>query len=521
MDASAEAVPTRSTETQSRNQQAIMIAAGFGIAAFLLQMLTNGQYDYFRDELYYIACSNHLAFGYVDMAPLAPLLLRISRATFGDSLHALRLIPAISYGLGVFLTGMIAREFGGKRFAVGLASAVWLLAPVIVANGNRYSMNPNEPVLWMAAVYFLLRSERLRNPKLLLWCGVFLGIALENKHSAVFFIGALVIGILLSSQRRLFREKYFWAAVAITVVLALPNFVWQATHGFPTWVDLNNVRREHKNVELPALAFLWQQVMTFNPPNVLFWVVGLGWLLFGAGKRWRYLGVTFVVFFLLMTKMHAKDYYVAPIYPMLFAAGAVCWQSITERGVLRWARGALAVVVVSEVITLPLTLPILPVDRIVPYREMLGLKMSKSETNQSGPLPQYFGDEFGWPEMVATVAQVYNSLPPEERAHAGILAGNYGEAGAIDFFGPRYGLPKSISAHQNYYYWGYRDYTSDDTFIILQWPRAGVEGACRSYDEGPTLNPKWAMAEEHYTIWICHGFKRPLPDLWERIKHWN
>ncbi|HUN89420.1 MAG TPA: hypothetical protein VMU28_11545, partial [Terriglobales bacterium] len=234
-----------------------------------------------------------------------------------------------------------------------------------------------------------------------------------------------------------------------------------------------------------------------------------------------YLAVTFVIFFLFMMKMHAKDYYVAPIYPMLFAAGAVCWQGITKRRGLYWSRYALAVVVVSQIITLPLTLPILAVDKIVPYREMLGLKIENSETHMSSPLPQYFSDQFGWPEMVATVAQVYNSLPPEDRVHGGILAGNYGEAGAIDFFGPKYGLPQSISAHQNYYYWGYRDYSSDDTFIILQWPRKGVEHACRSYSDGPTLDPKWAMAEEHYTIWVCHGFKRSMPDLWERIKHWN
>jgi len=519
MNARAEAITV--SRPDNRDRQAIMIAAGVAVCAFLLQMLTNGQYGYCRDDLYYIACSKHLAFGYVDMAPLAPLLLRISRTVFGESLQAIRLIPAISYGIGVFLTGMLAREFGGKRFAVGIASAAWMLGPVNVASANRYSMNANEPVLWMAAVCFLLRAQRLENPKLLLWSGVFFGVALENKHSAVFFIGALVVGLLLTRERRLFREKYFWIAVAITVALALPNFIWQATHGFPTWVDLNNVKREHKNVELPPLPFLWQQVMTLNPMNALFWVVGLGWLLFGVGKRWRYLGVTFVAFFLLMMKMHAKDYYVAPIYPMLFAAGAVCWQEIAERPALRWTRRTLSVIVVCEVIALPIVLPVLPVDRIVPYREMLGLKIEKSETHMSSPLPQYFSDEFGWPEMVATVSQVYNALPPEERAHAGILTGNYGEAGAIDFFGPKYGLPQSISAHQNNYYWGYRDYTSDDTFIILQWPREGVEHACRSYSEGPTLDPKWAMAEEHYTIWICHGFKRSMPDLWERIKHWN
>jgi Dolichyl-phosphate-mannose-protein mannosyltransferase len=486
-------------------------------------MLTNGQYGYFRDELYYIACSKHLAAGYVDMAPLAPLLLRINRAIFGDSLHSIRLIPAIACGAGVFLTGLLVREFGGKRFATVLACGAWLLAPVVNANATRYSMNANEPVLWIAAIYVLLRAQRLQQPKLLIWCGVLLGIALENKHSAVFFIGALVIGLLLTRERQLFRSKYFWIAVAITAALALPNFIWQATHGFPTWVDLSNVRRVHKNVELPPLSFAWQQIDTLDPANALVWIPGLLWLLFARDdKRWRYLGLTFLAFFLFMMKMHAKDYYVAPIYPMLFAAGAVFWEHATNRNAWRWGRGALPLVVFGMgLMTIPLTLPVLPVGLIIPYRELLGLKMSKTETHMSGPLPQYFGDEFGWPELVATVAQVYDSLPPAERAHAAILGGSYGDAGAIDFFGAQYGLPASISAHQNYWYWGYRDYTSDDTFILLHWPREGAEHACRSYDQGPTLDPKWAMSEEHYTIWICHGFKRSMPDLWERLKNWN
>lgn len=523
MNASAESARFVEPESQSVDRQAMVIAATLGLAAFLLQMLTNGQYGYFRDELYYIACSKHLAAGYVDMAPLAPWLLRIDRALFGDSLHSIRLIPAIAYGLGVFMTGLLVRESGGKRFATFLACTAWLLAPVVNANATRYSMNANEPVLWMAVIYFLLRAERLQQPKLLVWCGVFLGIALENKHSAVFFMGALVVGLLLTRQRQVFRSKYFWIAAAIAAVLALPNFVWQATHGFPTWVDLNNVRRTHKNVELPPLAFLHQQWDTLDPVNVLVWLPGLLWLLFApSAKRWRYLGLTFVVFFLFMMKMHAKDYYVAPIYPMLFAAGGVFWQVAAARRALRWLRVAMPIPVVAMgLITVPLTLPVLPVDRILPYREMLGLKITKTETHMSGPLPQYFGDEFGWPELVAAVAQVYNSLPPAERAHTAILGGSYGDAGAIDFFGPKYGLPPSISAHQNYWYWGYRDYTSDDTFILLHWPREGAEHACRSYDEGPTLDPKWAMAEEHYTIWICHGFKRSMPDLWDRLRVWN
>jgi hypothetical protein len=152
--------------------------------------------------------------------------------------------------------------------------------------------------------------------------------------------------------------------------------------------------------------------------------------------------------------------------------------------------------------------------------ETLGIKTTRTEAHHDGPLPQHFGDEFGWPEMVAAVAQVYHSLPPERQPKTAILAGNYGEAGAIDLFGPRYGLPKAISAHQNYYYWGPRDYTGE-TLIMLQWSLDHAQKWCGSVEEGPTLDPYWGMSEEHYTILICRGLKMPLAEAWPHFKVWN
>jgi hypothetical protein len=169
---------------------------------------------------------------------------------------------------------------------------------------------------------------------------------------------------------------------------------------------------------------------------------------------------------------------------------------------------------------LPFNLPVLAPQNIAPYMAKFGFKQSQTEVAHSGPLPQHFSDEFGWPEMVQTIAGIYNSLPPEIRAKTAILAGNYGEAGAIDFFGSQYGLPKAISAHQNYYYWGPRQYTGE-SLILLQWSRSGARHWCNSVDQGPTLNPEWRMAEEHYTVWICRGFKVPLDQAWDRLKHWN
>jgi len=383
-------------------------------------------------------------------------------------------------------------------------------------------MNPFEPLFWMGCIYFLLLASNRNQPKLLLWCGVLLGLGIENKHSTIFFIFALVVGLAATRWRRLLRSKWFWAAVAITVLLALPNFLWQVRHDFATYVDLSNVKRTHKNIELPPLPFIKQQIMMLNPVSVVVWGAGLGFLLFHReGKRFRTLGVIYLAFLAVMMALHAKDYYLTPIYPMLFSAGAVFWELFTQsRSRLDWLRVTLPLLIFGlGILVLPFTLPILSPDKVTPYLQKFG-GQSKTETHHDGPLPQHFSDEFGWPEMVQAVAGVYHSLPPDVRSKTGILAGNYGEAGAIDFFGGQYGLPKSISAHQNYYFWGPREYTGE-SLILLQWDRADAERWCNTYDEGPSLTPQWSMDEEHFTIWICHGLKKPLPQMWDRLKHWN
>jgi hypothetical protein len=210
-----------------------------------------------------------------------------------------------------------------------------------------------------------------------------------------------------------------------------------------------------------------------------------------------------------------------PAYPVLFAGGGVL--------VERWTRGALtrrlrtayaALVVAAGAVFAPLSLPVLPPEKLIRYQDALGVRPPKTEVGHAGALPQHFGDMFGWPEMVEQVARVYHSLPPEERERAGIYANNYGEAGAIDFFGPRHGLPKSVSTHQNYFLWGPRGYTGD-VLILLQSKRADAERHCASVEEAGRVGHPYSMAEEHYTIHVCRGLRPPLPELWPQLKHWN
>lgn len=490
-------------------------------AIFLVEMVFAGRYGYFRDELYYIACSKHLAAGYVDFAPLAAWILRANRIVFGDSLYALRWLPGFAHGCLVLLTAMIARELGGRRFAMLLAALGAAFASVYVVNANRYSMNAFEPLFWMSACYLLLRIINGADPRLLLGLGVACGFGIENKHSTVFFIAALLVALALTPQRRLFASRWFWAAAGITLLLALPNLIWQIQHGFPTYVDLHNVRVTHKNVELPPLPFIKHQIQMLNPLLSILWIPGIGYLFFERqGRRYRVLGFTFLFFFLELMLLKGKDYYVAPIYPMLFAAGAVVWQMLA-RARFAWLRYAVpAYVVVAGIISLPIPLPILTPQQTVNYMAALGVKNQNAETHMESQLPQYFADEFGWPELVQKTAEFYHSLPPDVQAKTAILGGSYGDAGAIDFFGPKYGLPPSISAHQNYWYWGPRNYTGESV-IVLHWDRDDVQSVCDSYVAGPTLDNPWSMAEEHYTIYLCKGMHPPLPQFWPRLKHWN
>jgi len=499
------------------------LAWTFGVIAFLLQMAFNGRYGYFRDELYYIAASDHLAFGYVDFAPLIAWLTHAFRFVFGDSLHAIRLLPALANGTEVALTGFLTYELGGRRFAIFLACVSVLLAPVILGSASRLAMNPLEPLFWMGCIYVLILAINRNNPKLLPWCGVLLGFGLLNKHSTIFFIAALVVALLIVPERKFLATKWFLLAAAIAFLIALPNVVWQYVHHFPTLEDLRNVKATHKNVELPPLPFIGQQIMMLNPLTIIVWLAGLIYLFIGAKlKNYRVLAWTYLTFLLILMLLKGKDYYLAPIYPMLFAAGAVFWEQFTAEHprFRRLRRTVPAIVIVSCLVSLPFALPILPTEKVPGYISALGIKMPHTENGMVSLLPQHFADEFGWQEMVATVAGVYNSLPPEERAKTAILAGNYGGAGAIDFFGPRYGLPKSISAHQNYYLWGPRDYTGE-RIIMLEWNLEDAQFWCGSVEQGPRNAPYWGMGWEHYDILICHNLKVPLTEAWPHFKVWN
>jgi len=483
----------------------------------LLHLFTSlRHYGYFRDELYYLDMARHLDWGYVDAAPLIAVYAKVA-LLMGGSLAALRIIPALAGTALIALTIVIVRELGGGRYAQFLSGLAILLSPAFLATDSLLSMNAFEPLFWMGCIWVVARILRTGDSRLWLWFGVLAGLALENKHSTLSFGFALTVALLLTHHRREFARPWIWIAAAIALALFLPNIIWQIRHHFPTIEDLANVRREGKNVVLGPLAFVKEQIVDMHPILLPLWLSGLVWFL--RDRRWRVLGLTFAVFFVLMEVAHGKNYYVFPIYPVVFAGGAVVIEGwLGTRAT--WTRAAaVGVILLAAIPTVPLVTWMLSPERLLAYEDAIGFKPAKAEVHHESLLPQPIADQFGWPEMVSEIAAIYNSLPPEERAQTGIWAGNYGEAGAINQFGPRYGLPRAYSRHQNHWYWGPPPQPYKN-LIVIQWSFEDVRDNCTSFQPFAHYE-RFGMGEENTSIYLCRGITFDIQKIWWHSHHWN
>ncbi len=498
------------------------LIAFFSAAALLVHLLTNGRYGYFRDELYYIACAHHLDLGYVDQPPLSILLLRLSEILLDDSLFAIRLLPALAGAATIALTGAIARELGGRGWAVALSCAASLCALFNLAVGNFFSMNAFEPLLWMACIYFVLRIINGGSPTLWLWLGAVLGLCLENKHSTAFFAVGILVALLFTPERRHLMQKWIWLGGLIASAIALPNILWQARHHWPTYELLSNIAHSNKNVALSPAQFVAEQIVFMNPGTFPLWLAGLLWLFASRrGRRYRALAIIYLVTLAEFIILHGKSYYLAPAYPMLFAAGGVAVESAFAAR-LTWLKPVLlSAIFVTGFLFAPLVVPILPPDKLIAYMRAIHLQPPRTETSHTAALPQVFADQLGWEQMVGSVAHVYHHLRPEDEKRAAIFCQNYGEAGAIDFFGPKLGLPPAISGHQNYFFWGPRDWTGDVALVLDTNDEDERNQFTSVQDLGQIVTSPWAMPfERRMHIFLCRDLKMSVQELWPRVKKW-
>jgi Dolichyl-phosphate-mannose-protein mannosyltransferase len=498
---------------------------------FAALIITATRYGYFRDALYYLACSEHLDWGYVDQPPLIALLAWVARHTFGTSLRALLLWPALAGCGRILLVAAFARELGAKKYGISLAAVLAAIPAAWIAIDHQFAMNAFEAVFWTGCAFVLLRMIRTGDVKLWIAFGAIGGLGLENKYSMGFFAAALLLGLLLTPQRKLLWTLWLLAGGGVALLIFLPNLLWNVHHHWPFLELMRNIRASGRDIALPPLKYLGQQALMMAPQTLPFWLAGLGFYLFSRrAVAYRVFGWAFVLTIGFFMAMHGKDYYSAPAYSMVLAAGAVAAElffdsaRFAERPRLRrFLRGAtIRVPVIGLLLGLPIILPVLPIEKFVAFQKWIGLEPPPTEKNQIGVLlPQYYADEFGWTDMVEQVARVYHSLPPEEQAKTAIYTTNYGQAGAIDFFGPRYGLPKAICAHQNYFLWGPHDYTGEIMILVGSENIEDARPHFASVEVAATLNNPYAMPHETHPILLARGSKVDLRQVWPRLKHWD
>ena len=486
-----------------------------------LHLVVNNGYGVYSDELYFMVCGQHPAFGYVDQPPLVPWIAGVSHALFGTALLPLRLVPALAMTATVALTAEFSRVLGGGRFAQWLAGLTVFLGGVFLVDGLLLSTDMMQPLTWLGCSWCLLRLAQTKDERWWLAFGVVAGISLLSKYLILFFLAGLAFGVIFTPLRRSFSSRWLYLGATVALVIASPSVIWQAMHGFP-FIELGEAAVNGKNLALSPLAFFGQQILFVGPLAALVWVAGLWRFSVKPGlAELRVFPIAYAVMAAIYLILHGKAYYIAPIYPVLLAGGAV---AIEEWLAWKPLRGlALAAVACVGGLLAPLALPILPPERYASYAAALGIPRgaAKMERGAASPLPTHLAGMFGWPEMAAKISTVYNALPKDKRAHAVFYGRDYGEAAALDIYGPALNGPPVVAGQNNYYLWGPRGFDGS-VVIVLDGDVTPLMKNYRSVEIVGHIDSPFSQSwEEHMPIYVLRGPRVPLKTLWPRLKYYE
>ena len=504
---------------QSRlTQRKILIASFLGTLFF--HLLANPHYGISRDELYFIICGQSPDWGYVDQPPLAPLLAAGSQI-FGASLFNLRAIPALLSALSVVFTQLIAIEFGSGLYGLALSGLIAFFCPILMMIGLKVSCETMNLFLWPLIIYLTLRMTKQNRPSLWIYIGLATGISFHSKHSVLFFILALLVGLLFSKHRRFLFSKWAIMGGGLAFLIALPHAIWQISHEFPMIELLKNAEKG-KNVVLSPIEFIFSQVLITHPAYFIILMFGL----FGLMKRSssRFLAITYLVFILEMILLKGKHYYAANIYPLLIAAGSVAMEEKihVNSKIKPWL---LSIIILLGLVFVPYSVPILPVESFISYHTAMGpwlhMGSAKTETDMIEPgkldWPEW-ADMQGWPHLAKTVADVYSHLSPEDRSKAVILTRNYGQASAIKFYNSKEQIPQVISGHNQYFLWGPQG-ASGEVLIDVGGDCLSSLGLYQSSEVAQVfLEPHMRSTESTLPIRVCRGIKKPFIEVWDSLK---
>ena len=495
------------TPTDAGQRRTLWLLLVLAAARLLLHVALNGQYGFHRDELAVLDDARHLAWGYVAYPPLTPALGRLELALFGTSLAGFRFFSALAQCAAMVFTGLIARELGGRRGSQLLAAVSVAATPFSLLTGSMFMYTAFDGLWWVLLAWMALRLVNTGNARWWLGMGLVIGLGMLTRYTMLFCVAGLLVGVVATPLRSQLRNRSLWAGAALSLLVFLPNALWQWQHGF---ISLDFLQHIHaRDVRIGRTdGFLVQQLYANAGPLLLpLWLAGLWFLVFTqAAARYRVLAWLYAVPLALFFFAHGRAYYLAPAYPMLLAAGAVAfegWLGDVRPHAAAWVRGAIWIVLAVALVTsAAIALPLAPIGSA-------GWRISRKAHDN-------FAEQVGWPELVAQVATIYHSLPPQERARTTIFANNYGEAGAIDLYGPRYGLPPAVSNVNSYWYRGYGN-PQTTTVIVLGDDAQGMSDTPAKCTVVGHVHMQHGVENEetgHPDIYLCRNLRVDWKKMW-------
>ncbi|UCF79458.1 MAG: glycosyltransferase family 39 protein [Candidatus Eiseniibacteriota bacterium] len=520
-------LPSNAAPTGGDVRRANFLLLALALAYFFLEWLpgSTGEYGYFIDEFYYVACSNHLAFGYVDHPPLSIFLLWVVRAAVGDSLLTLRMIPSLAGAATVLLTGLVARRLGAGTFGQAIAAGAVMLSSIYHVMFSFYSMNALAILMWTACFWILVEIERLDRPRLWLLFGVVAGLALQNKHTFVLLLLGLLVGLVVTRARRHLADRWLWLGFGVCVLLVLPNVLWQATNSWPS-IEFYRNADIYKNVPTPPLEVLKQQFLFMNPAAAPVWLAGLVFFLaIKRGSSYRHLGVLYAVLLLsmLMAQKSRPDR-IAEAYTILMAGGGVVLEIVSQRKWLGWVRWGLpAAMLLFGAALAPVGLPLLPPPIAARYATGLGVvpQIERGEGKRS-QLPQWLADRLGWEEFVDDVEAAVRQMEPDERERAILLLPSYGQAGAVELLGRGRNLPPVYATQNNYAHWGPPQDPVEAAIVTGPFSEEVVRWFFSETELVRIHDCDWCMPwRDEIPIWLGRGQKELFRDAWPQMRHYE
>ena len=481
----------------------------------LVHLAAADRYGAFRNELYFIVCGRHPAFGYVDQPPLVPFVAAATQFA-GTHVWALRLPAVLAAVLLVPLTVAFAQLLGASTRAAWLAAVAAACSPLLIAMTAAVSTSTFEPLDFTAIAYLVVRAIVRNEPRAYWWAGAIAGLAFEAKYGVLMWVAGLAVGMVLAGPRTELRSRDLWIGAVIAVVIALPNVVWQVAHGLPF---LELVRNDNSgNLTGSPPAFLIDQIFSVNIVLAPLWITGII-APFASGRLAiaRLVSIAFVVTAAIVVVTHGKNYYLAGAYPAMFAVGAAACSRLPRALIALWS----VLVAANAALALPLVLPIIPPARLQRMMERMAFRPPPIERACLGaPLMCQLSDEFGWRGLAQRVGEVYATLPAAERTKAAIFASNYGEAAAIDVYGRD--LPPALSGNNQYYLWGPRGFDGSVVIAVNVDPAIWSKFCDSARTVATFGDSRYSMPyERDRPIVLCRGMHPGLAQMWPNFKHYG